>query len=214
MPGCEITTATWICHTRINNHRWNITSGKSFSNTTSTEKVLVELHTVHQGVVKMKCRARELVWWPGIDLEIENWCKSCECNVYKAKEPKQPLKPSEWPAHTWNRLHMDFAGPIDDQMILVVVDAHTKWPEIVVMHRATSTPTIKACQLLFSRFGIPKEIVTDNSSQFVSQEFTQFFKVLGVKHTPVNNISPSIQRKSLWTKLEKIRTGHVTGVPH
>ena len=121
------------------------------------EKVLEELHTAHQGVVKMKCRARELVWWPGIDLEIENWCKSCECNVYKAKEPKQPLKPLEWPAHTWDRLPMDFAGPIDDQMILVVGDAHTKWPEIVVMHRATSTPTIKACQLLFSRFGIPKQ---------------------------------------------------------
>ena len=85
---------------------------------------------------------------------------------------------------------MDFAGPIDDQMILVVVDAHTEWPEIVVMHRATSTPTIKACQLLFSRFGIPKEIVTDNGSQFVSQEFTQFLKALGVKHTPVTTYHP------------------------
>ena len=143
------------------------------------EKVLEELHTEHQGVVKTKCRARELVW-----------CKSSECNVHKAKEPKQPLKPLEWPAHTWDRLHMDFAGPIDDQMILVVVDAHTKWPEIVVMHRATSTPTIKACQLLFSRFGIPKEIVTDNGSQSVSQEFTQFLKVLGVKHTPVTTYHP------------------------
>ena len=73
---------------------------------------------------------------------------------------------------------MDFAGPIDDRMILVMVDAHTKWPEIVVMHRTTSSPTIKACQLLFSHFGIPKEIVTDNGSQFVSQEFTQFLKVI------------------------------------
>ena len=110
--------------------------------------------------------------------------------MYRAKEPKQPLKPLEWPAHTWDRLHMDVAGPIDDQMILVVVDAHTEWPETVVMHRATSTPTIKACQLLFSRFGIPKEIVTDNGSQFVSQEFTQFLKVLGVKHTPVTTYHP------------------------
>ena len=64
------------------------------------DKVLDELHTARQGVIKMKCRARELVSWPGIDLEIENWCKSCECNVYKAKEPKQPLKPLEWPDHT------------------------------------------------------------------------------------------------------------------
>ena len=103
--------------------------------------------------------------------------------MYTAKEPKQPLKPLEWPVHTWETLHMDFAGPIDDRIILVMVDADTKWPEIVVMHRAT--PTIKACQLLFSPFGIPREIVTDNGSQFVSQEFTQFVKMLGVKHTPV-----------------------------
>ena len=80
-------------------------------------------------------------------------------------------------------------------MILVVVDAHIKWPEIVVMHRATSTPTIKACQLLFSCFGIPKEIVTDNGSQFVSQEFTQFFKVLGVKHMPVMTYHPQSNKE-------------------
>ena len=150
------------------------------------DKVLEELHIAHQGVVKMKCRARELVWWPGIDLETENWCKSCECNVYKAKEPKQPLKPL-WLAHTWDRLHMDFAGPADDRMILVVVDAHTKWLKIVVMHRATSTPTIKAYQLLFS--ASPKRVM-DNGSQFVSQEFTQFLEVLGVKHMPVTTYHP------------------------
>ena len=30
----------------------------------------------------------------------------------------------------------------------------------------------------------------DNGSQFVSQEFTQFLKVLGVKHTPVTTYHP------------------------
>ena len=118
------------------------------------EKVLEELHTAPSRCKdEMQSQGISMVAWNrSKKIEIENWCKSCECNVYKAKEPKRPLKPLEWPAHTWDRLHMDCAGPIeDDQMILVVVDAHTKWPEIVVMHRATSTPTITACQLLFSR---------------------------------------------------------------
>ena len=89
----------------------------------------------------------------------ENTYRTCYWRTALANmeqpENRQPLKPLEWP-HTWDRLHMDFAGPIDDQMILVVVDAHTKWPEIVVMHRATSTPTIKACQLLFFPFWHPE----------------------------------------------------------
>ena len=103
---------------------------------------------------------------------------------------------------------MDFTGPIGDRMILVVMDAHTKWPEIVVKHRATSAPTIKACQLLFTRFGIPKEIVTDNGSQFVSQEFTQFLKVLGVKHTPVATYHPQSNgeaERMVWTIKENIK---------
>ena len=95
------------------------------------------------------------------------------------------------------------------------------------MHRTTSNPTIKACQLLFSRFGIPKEIVTDNGSQFVSQEFTQFLKVLGVKHTPVTMYHPQSNgeaERMVRTIKENIKAygqnwrkyvpDMLTGVPH
>ena len=80
---------------------------------------------------------------------------------------------------------------------------------------------------MFSRFGIPKEIVTDNGSQFVSQEFTQFLKVLGVKHTPVMTYHPQSNgeaermvrtiKENIFIFMDKIgenTSGHVTGVPH
>lgn len=41
------------------------------------QHVLEELHTGHLGVVKMKALARSYVWWPGLDAQIEEKCKTC-----------------------------------------------------------------------------------------------------------------------------------------
>jgi hypothetical protein len=53
-----------------------------------------------------------------------------------------PLHPWEWPSAPWERVHVDFAGPFMDSMFLVLVCAHSKWPEVVQMKTTTSTKTI------------------------------------------------------------------------
>ena len=40
------------------------------------QHVLEELHTGHLGVVKMKAMAWSYVWWPGLDAQIEEKCKT------------------------------------------------------------------------------------------------------------------------------------------
>lgn len=39
-------------------------------------------------------------------------------------------------------IHIDFAGPFEGRMFFVVVDAHSKWPEVIVMDSTTSEKTI------------------------------------------------------------------------
>ena len=39
--------------------------------------VLQELHSGHPGIVRMKAAARAVVWWRGIDEDIERAVKSC-----------------------------------------------------------------------------------------------------------------------------------------
>lgn len=67
-------------------------------------------------------------------------------------------------------------------MFLVVMDAYARWPEIIPMHTTTSAKTIEALRSLFSAYGLPKEVVTDNGTQFVSQEFEISLARNGVKH--------------------------------
>ena len=147
------------------------------------ERVLNELHVSHLGIAKSKALARCHVWWPKIDSEIESLVRSCRhCQANQATPPVAPLHPWLWPSRPWQRLHIDFAGPFQGRNFLVVVDAHSKWPEVIVMSSTTASATIRELRRLFASFGLPEQLVSDNGPQFVSEEFQSFLKANRVKH--------------------------------
>lgn len=77
---------------------------------------------------------------------------------------------------------MDYAGPFQGHNFLIVVDALTKWPEVIMMSSTTASATIKQLRELFARFGSPECIVSDNGTQFVAAETKQFFEEEGILH--------------------------------
>ena len=96
--------------------------------------------------------------------------------------PVAPLNPWKWPTRSWARLHLDFLGPFEGKNLLIVIDAHSKWIEAVCTPSTSSASVMEVMRALFSQFGVPEMVVTDNGSGFVSSEFEQFLKSNGVKH--------------------------------
>lgn len=137
---------------------------------------LKTLHSTHLGMVKTKSLARSYVWWPHIDSEIENLIRSCKfCLKTQNSPPKAPLQSWEYPKVPWQRIHIDYLGPIFQKYyILVIIDAHSKWPEAMVTTNTTSSNTIKLLRETFARFGLPECIVSDNATSFKSQDFQTF----------------------------------------
>ena len=79
------------------------------------------------------------MWWLGIDKDIENLAKSClPCLENKSQPAAAPLHLWIWPTTPWKRIHIDFAGPFLDKMFLIVVDAHSKWPEFKCLQQPLS----------------------------------------------------------------------------
>ena len=68
-------------------------------------------------------------------------------------------------------------------MYLVIVDAYSKFVEVVPMGQPTTTNTIADLRRVFSYFGLPEHLVTDNGSQFTSAEFQKFLKENDIEHT-------------------------------
>ena len=59
------------------------------------------------------------------------------------------------------------------------------------MSTTSSTKTIEVLRNLFASYGLPLQVVSDNSPRFVSQEFADFLKQNGVKHVRSTPYHPS-----------------------
>lgn len=147
------------------------------------KRVLNQLHKPHLGIQLTKSIARNYVYWPKIDQDIESLIKSCEKCATAAKSPIKTLLHS-WPtpASAWQRIHIDYAGPIDSTYFLVVVDAHSKWPEIITTKTISATATVDIMKEICNRFGSPMQLVSDNGTQFTSSQFQLFCKQYGIEH--------------------------------
>ncbi|XP_058820892.1 uncharacterized protein K02A2.6-like [Topomyia yanbarensis] len=91
------------------------------------KRSLQQLHRGHPGIQRMKAIARSYVYWPTLDNDIVDYVKSCHQCAIAAKTPPKSA-PLSWPKSTkpWQRVHLDYAGPIDGEYYLVVVDSFSK----------------------------------------------------------------------------------------
>lgn len=66
------------------------------------ESLLRELHQNHLGVVKMKSIARDYIWWPNIDKDIEKNANNCiNCVEQRSMTKKTVLHTWKWPQGPW-----------------------------------------------------------------------------------------------------------------
>ena len=156
--------------------------------TSRRQQVLHISHQGHPGIVRTKQRCRITVWWPAIDRHIETFLRDCEgCAVCeKSLKPTQPpLQPIPWPEKLWQHIQIDIFGevqaaPLSQRFLVVVRDVHSKWPEIAATTTVTCSAIIQILKELFSRWGIPELLQSDNGPQFVSYEFKMFLQKLGI----------------------------------
>jgi len=91
----------------------------------------------------------------------------------------------------WQRIHVDFDGPTNGQSFLIIVDVHSKWPEVIEMRSTTATATIKELRRLFATYGLPERLVSNNRPQFTSTDFADFMKANSIKHIKCAPYHPS-----------------------
>ena len=160
--------------------------------TVGRSKVLEELHQGHPGVSRMKALARSIVWWPGLDAEIEDKVKSCfDCQSNQKSPAAAPLHPWGYPTRPWARLHVDHAGPFLGKQFLIVVDAYSKWLEAKPVPSVSSHTTISVLRSIFATHGLPETIVSNNGTAFTSMEFAEFTRRNGIRHRFTASYHPS-----------------------
>ncbi|XP_015272338.1 PREDICTED: uncharacterized protein K02A2.6-like [Gekko japonicus] len=141
-------------------------------------QVLEALHECHPGIVRMKGLARGYFWWPKIDSDIESWVQRChECQLSRPDPPQAPVQQWEKSHQPWLRVHINFAGPFQGQIFLIIVDAYSKWLEVVPTSKMMALTVINALRHIFATHGFLDTLMSDNGTCFTASEFQDFLAV-------------------------------------
>ena len=145
-------------------------------------QVMEELHKCHAGMVKMKAKARQHVYWPNINSELEQKVRECDkCQQFANATPESMVIPNSWPQEPWTILNLDLAGPIAGKMLMILVDQTSKWMEVAIIPRTDSSTIIVELRKIFATFGFPLTIVADNATYFQSEEMNEFCSRNGIR---------------------------------
>jgi hypothetical protein len=148
------------------------------------ESILSLLHESHMGIEKTRSRARMVVNWPNLNLDIENLVKRCaKCQEFGPRNVQEPMKPHKRPSHVWTKVGcdlFDFGG----SKWLVIICYTSNWFEMVKLGKfSTAAVVIAKMKSICARFGIWKELVSDNRPPFQSHDFKMFANDFDFLHT-------------------------------
>lgn len=116
----------------------------------------------------------------------------------------------------FERLIIDIVGPLPttvrgNKQIVVVMDSFTKWPEAYPVEDIRAETVARGLfEHVISRFGVPKEIHSDQGTSFEAAVFQEVMSLLGVHKTRATPMHPQsggqVERfnRTLWNMLSKV----------
>ncbi|RUS68513.1 hypothetical protein EGW08_023725 [Elysia chlorotica] len=96
----------------------------------------------------------------------------------------------------FKRVAVDLIGPIEPaseaghRYILTLVDYATRYPEAVPLRRIDTETVAEALVDIYSRLGVPEEILSDQGTQFISDCMREVCRLLGVTQSTTTPYHP------------------------
>ena len=134
-------------------------------------RVLQNLHAAHQGTSMIEQRARAIVYWPGISMDIHDTRDRCaDCN---RNAPTQAATPVFADFFTYGGRHY-----------LVVGDRLSGWGEVFGSPAGTTLAgaagLIRHLRSFLATFGVPEELSSDGGPEFAAGCTEVFLRFWGV----------------------------------
>ncbi|XP_039684977.1 uncharacterized protein [Medicago truncatula] len=128
-------------------------------------------------------------WWPSLFKDVHSFiskCDKCQRTGSITKRNEMPLN-NILEVEIFDVWGIDFMGPFPssfgNQYILVAVDYVSKWVEAIASPTNDAQVVIKLFKkVIFPRFGVPRVVISDGRSHFISRHFEKLLQKLGVRH--------------------------------
>ena len=144
--------------------------------------VLNTFHAAHQGEKGILRRARQTVYWPGLDNDVQRTCAGCkECIENAPSNTKEELIVSPVPEYPFQDVSSDLFS-LDGHHYLIYVDRLTAWVELAYFNKdPASSDIISKFRDYFHHSGVPMELSFDGGPNISSAEMDAFYTKWGIK---------------------------------
>ena len=142
-------------------------------------EMLRQIHKSHLGIAKCTQRAREVLFWPGMSVDVQQMVTTVP------------------PSFPWQKIGTDLFE-LQGEHYLLSVCYRSKFPEVTKMESLRSSVVAEELTRQFGAHGIPAEVVSDNGPHFSSSEFQEFAKEYGFKHVPSSPHNPMANGEVEW----------------
>lgn len=193
----------WECRDEMATYDGLIMRGdRIFIPESQRRDILKRLHKSHMGIIKTKQRARETVYWPSMNRQIEEVIEKCEtCLEKRNKLPKEPMMIHPIPTLPWTKVAADLFE-LAGKHFIVMVDYYSNFIEVEDLANQSAKEVIRNMKRIISRHGIMMTLLTDNGPQFTSSEFKDFTEQYGIDHitsSPYRPQSNGLAEKAVQT---------------
>lgn len=127
-------------------------------------------------------------YWPEMGIDIRNYINSCQtCQKFTGRKRKEPLHPIKI-GQPFERVGIDLVGPLPEtsrgnRYIVVVTEYLTKWPEAkAIPNKQADTIAPFFYDEIICRHGCPKELLSDQGTEFCNQLVTSLCNVFQIRH--------------------------------
>ncbi|GFT18930.1 transposon Tf2-9 polyprotein [Trichonephila clavipes] len=161
----------------------------------------------HYGAEGPYTRIAKNYYWTGMRKYITDYVKNCpDCIKYKASNQKPSgLLQTPVPAQRFETLAIDLFGPLPEskdgkRWILIIEDCTTMWVELFALPNATAKEcVITLIEEVLLRYGIPRHLINNNGTQFVSAVMQQICYLLNIHQSLIPVYHPQanpVERKN------------------
>ena len=169
------------------------------------EEILKLIHEGHLGLNKCKMRAKETMYWLSINEQLEHLILNCQlCLKYsrsKDKNTPHTTLGQEIPSVPWTEVAIDIFH-FESKLYLLVVDYTSRFPIVREIKSMSAQHIAEHFRLIFSEYGWPDTLVSDNGPCYVAKMFTTLMKEYAVNHITSSPHYP--QSNGLAEKLVQI----------
>jgi len=142
----------------------------------------------HQGYAKTYGMLKKWCYWPGMQRDVQDYCRTCDVCQRRNVQPERPGKmtPMPTPPGRWEQVGMDLVGPLPKsangmEYLLVLTDYLTKWPEVRALPDKKSQTVAIGLLKIFGTWGIPATLISDQGNEFTSAAIKAVYQYLGIE---------------------------------